>query len=175
MQSPVLFSACPNHARCGNVRSPDIKISPLCDREKDTDLPKNQMGFFQFVALPFYTQVARLLPDASALLDACKDNMSRWEELMNSSARSRDSPRRSPAPPAAPSSHNATSKESGDGAVGEPHPSPRDGARSQFRKMGATFRPITATPAVSSSPSNQPEVLANGPTAASDIATLEAG
>ena len=29
-----------------------VAISPLCDREKDSNLPKNQCGFFEFLCFP---------------------------------------------------------------------------------------------------------------------------
>ena len=33
-------------------RSEEWAVSPLCDREKDNNLPKNQCGFFEFLCLP---------------------------------------------------------------------------------------------------------------------------
>ena len=59
----------------------EVKISPLCDRHKDTDLPKSQMGFFNFVVLPFATQVARILPEAEPLLAECQRNLKTWEAM----------------------------------------------------------------------------------------------
>ena len=31
-----------------------VPISPLCDREKDQNIAKSQIGFFKFVCIPFY-------------------------------------------------------------------------------------------------------------------------
>jgi high affinity cAMP-specific 3',5'-cyclic phosphodiesterase 7 len=36
-----------------------VGISPLCDREKDVNIPKQQIGFFQFVCNPFFRAVAQ--------------------------------------------------------------------------------------------------------------------
>ena len=33
-------------------RSEEWAVSPLCDREKDSNLPKNQCGFFEFLCFP---------------------------------------------------------------------------------------------------------------------------
>jgi len=38
-----------------------VGISPLCDREKDVNIPKQQIGFFQFVCNPFFRAVAQLV------------------------------------------------------------------------------------------------------------------
>ncbi len=57
-----------------------IAVSPLCDRQRDTNLPKNQLGFFEFLCYPFYKAVARVLPAAEVLLEPLEENFDEWRE-----------------------------------------------------------------------------------------------
>ena len=55
-------------------------ISALCNREKDTNVPKSQIGFFNFVCLPFFTAVARALPASETVgAHACQANFEHWQ------------------------------------------------------------------------------------------------
>ena len=61
-------------------------ISALCDREKDTDVPKNQIGFFSFVCIPFYTACARAWPETEAVgATPCKVNFEVWQTRLTPS------------------------------------------------------------------------------------------
>ena len=55
-----------------------MSVSPLCDREKDTDIARSQIGFFKFVCLPFYKPVFDLLNPEMAPAVHCRDNFWRW-------------------------------------------------------------------------------------------------
>eukprot|EP00965_Chrysotila_dentata_P227259 6195889-Pleurochrysis_carterae.AAC.1 len=57
-----------------------VAVSPLCDREKDLNIAKSQLGFFKFVCNPFYDKVADLLqPDAVPFV-TLQANYAKWEE-----------------------------------------------------------------------------------------------
>jgi cAMP-specific phosphodiesterase 4 len=66
-----------------------MSVSPLCDREKDTDIARSQIGFFKFVCLPFYKPVFDLLNPEMAPAINCRDNFWRW--LNQKDAREKDS------------------------------------------------------------------------------------
>lgn len=53
-------------------RAAGMQLSPFCDRYKDTDLAKSQMGFLNFVCTPFFAAAERALPGLQFLerLDA---------------------------------------------------------------------------------------------------------
>ena len=56
-------------------RDSSVLVSPLCDRSKDTNLPKNQLGFFEFLCFPFYKASRPSMIDASLrhrLLTPCR-------------------------------------------------------------------------------------------------------
>ena len=60
-------------------RSLGLRISALCDRHTDTDVPASQLGFLRFVCRPFYAATARLLPGRAADLARLDDNICEWE------------------------------------------------------------------------------------------------
>ena len=66
-----------------------MSVSPLCDREKDTDIARSQIGFFKFVCLPFYKPVFDLVNPEMAPAINCRDNFWRW--LNQKDAREKDS------------------------------------------------------------------------------------
>ena len=56
-----------------------LPISPLCDRDNDCDLARNQIGFLSFVAMPFYSNVARVLPGHAVALEQLEQNLEEWQ------------------------------------------------------------------------------------------------
>ena len=54
-------------------------LSPLCDRKKDTNIPKSQIGFFNFVCKPFYAVVADLIDPAMLPWQRVEANLSDWQ------------------------------------------------------------------------------------------------
>ena len=58
-------------------------VSPLCDRKKDKNVPKSQVGFFNFICLPFYNAVAHALPLSKAVgAERCQANFEEWERKL---------------------------------------------------------------------------------------------
>ena len=43
-------------------RDSGLIISPLCNRELDANLPKNQVSFFEFICQPLFSSLARIMP-----------------------------------------------------------------------------------------------------------------
>ena len=54
--------------------------SPLNDREHP-DKPKSQIGFYNFICIPLYTQVARIFQPLSVNLESVKSNLEVWKSL----------------------------------------------------------------------------------------------
>lgn len=93
-------------------RAAGVPISALCDREKDVDLGKNQIGFLKFVCLPFYVAIERALPDAlsAETISRLEANIDAWatyaiEEVVAVGAPAAALP---PPPPATPPPPRAT-------------------------------------------------------------------
>ena len=60
-------------------------VSPMCCREKDAgiSLLRNQLGFFNFVCLPFYNACANALPPSKTVgADRCQANFEMWEKKL---------------------------------------------------------------------------------------------
>jgi len=56
-----------------------VAVSPLCDREKDVDVAKSQVGFFSFICMPFYAVVADLVDPDMLPLSRLKQNLRYWQ------------------------------------------------------------------------------------------------
>lgn len=56
-----------------------LPISPLCDRIRDNNVAKSQIGFFNFVALPFYKVVADLVKPDMVPYETLQENMKTWK------------------------------------------------------------------------------------------------
>ena len=57
-----------------------VSVSPLCDREVDTDLAGTQVGFFQFICNPFYELVADLIDPDMPPYAQLQSNFATWKE-----------------------------------------------------------------------------------------------
>ncbi|OHT02203.1 3'5'-cyclic nucleotide phosphodiesterase family protein [Tritrichomonas foetus] len=55
--------------------------SPLNDRE-NSDKPKSQIGFYNFICLPLYQAVARAFPPLQANVDSINSNLAVWKSMM---------------------------------------------------------------------------------------------
>ena len=69
-------------------RAAGLPISTFCDREKDTDLAKSQLGFLQYVCRPLFAAVERVLPGEFASmaverLDANRHSWAEWQEPLS--------------------------------------------------------------------------------------------
>jgi len=58
-----------------------LTISPMCDRERDTNLAKSQIGFFQFICIPFYSAIADLVGPNMHSFMQLQDNYRTWRWL----------------------------------------------------------------------------------------------
>jgi ankyrin repeat protein len=60
-------------------RAMGIPLSPLCDREKDGNVAKSQLGFFKYICIPFYSVVADLVAPDMLPWVRVKENLVSWE------------------------------------------------------------------------------------------------
>eukprot|EP00913_Durusdinium_trenchii_P035411 g33137.t1 len=59
----------------------NIEVSPMCDRITGEDsIPKQQLGFIDFVITPYYTPLAELIPEVKEATKNMLDNRSFWLE-----------------------------------------------------------------------------------------------
>ena len=59
-------------------RSMKVPISPLCDRERDNNIAKSQMGFFKFICIPLFSVVADLVDPEMVPWVRLRKNMAMW-------------------------------------------------------------------------------------------------
>jgi hypothetical protein len=63
-------------------RTLGVQISPLCDRAVGMQsMPKSQLGFINFVVTPLFSPLAEVSPEAKALMDGLRKNVTFWEEM----------------------------------------------------------------------------------------------
>ncbi|VDK42544.1 unnamed protein product [Gongylonema pulchrum] len=53
----------------------------MMDRQKAHELPQMQVGFMQSICLPCYELIAAVIPESQELLDRCRYNAKKWQEL----------------------------------------------------------------------------------------------
>ncbi|XP_064618412.1 cAMP and cAMP-inhibited cGMP 3',5'-cyclic phosphodiesterase 10A-like [Liolophura sinensis] len=58
-----------------------LDVLPMMDRDKKDEMPKQQVGFLQFVCTPCYQTLCDALPGTRPLLDSCKENMENWRRI----------------------------------------------------------------------------------------------
>ena len=83
------FTTCAHAARVRRFwalgdkeRALGVPISPLCDREKDMNVPKSQVGFFKFICLPFYAVVADLVEPNMVAFQRLQENLRGWQRKL---------------------------------------------------------------------------------------------
>ncbi|OHT07889.1 3'5'-cyclic nucleotide phosphodiesterase family protein [Tritrichomonas foetus] len=54
--------------------------SPLNDRD-NSDKPKSQIGFYNFICLPLYSVTAKVYPELQVNVESVKSNLEKWKEL----------------------------------------------------------------------------------------------
>ena len=59
-------------------RAMGIPLSPLCDREKDNNFAKSQLGFLNYICIPFYSIVADLISPDMPPWERLKENLAHW-------------------------------------------------------------------------------------------------
>jgi len=60
-----------------------LSISPFMDRSNSAPLPKTQTGFIDFIVLPLYNVLRKLLPDAAVCCDTLVQNRQKWQNLVD--------------------------------------------------------------------------------------------
>jgi len=60
-----------------------VSVSPMCDRAVDTDVVKSQIGFLQFVCIPFFKVMADLVDPRLEPYRNCQENFWQWHKLRN--------------------------------------------------------------------------------------------
>ena len=64
-----------------------LPVSFLCDREKDTNIPTQQLGYFKFACMPFYSLVADLVDPNMLPLRRLNENLFQWIQLASEPTR----------------------------------------------------------------------------------------
>ncbi|XP_065338353.1 probable 3',5'-cyclic phosphodiesterase pde-5 isoform X4 [Cloeon dipterum] len=54
---------------------------PMMDREQPDQQAASQVGFINGICIPCYSLLYKLMPETKPLLDQCKANLARWEQL----------------------------------------------------------------------------------------------
>ena len=57
-----------------------IALSPLCDRDTDSNVPESQIGFFKYICVPFYSIVADLIDPTMLPWLRVEANLQAWGE-----------------------------------------------------------------------------------------------
>jgi len=57
-----------------------VAVSPMCDRDVDTDIVKSQIGFLQFVCIPYYKVIADLVQPRLEPYRNCQENFWQWHK-----------------------------------------------------------------------------------------------
>lgn len=66
-----------------------LEISLLCDR-KTTNVAKSQLGFADFVVLPYFDALTKVLPRMQFTVDQMKINKEEWIKLVDEYERQRE-------------------------------------------------------------------------------------
>ena len=65
-----------------NEKQQGIELtSPLNDRE-NSNKPKSQIGFYNFICIPIYQTVARAFPALTVNVESVKSNLEKWKSLL---------------------------------------------------------------------------------------------
>merc|ERR1712151_546517 len=65
-------------------------VTPMFNRESNQELASSQIGFIDFVAMPFYTVLASAFPDLSFALKQLRSNRDRWSHVSEARRKSQD-------------------------------------------------------------------------------------
>jgi len=59
-----------------------LELSPLCDRAAgQMAVPKNQLGFINFIIQPLFAPIAKLIPEAEEATEYLTENKAFWQEM----------------------------------------------------------------------------------------------
>lgn len=59
----------------------NLPITPLCDRNT-TNINKSQLGFINFIVLPTFESLNKIIPEISRYIEMIKENYKRYEKLV---------------------------------------------------------------------------------------------
>jgi hypothetical protein len=62
-----------------------LKVSPFMDREKPA-LARMQLNFIEFLVLPLFTELGRLLPKLDSILEQLQENKKVWHSFLEQEA-----------------------------------------------------------------------------------------
>ena len=116
-----------------------IAVSPLCDRDKDSNVPESQVGFFKHICVPFYSIVADLIDPTMLPWLRVQENLHSWE-LENSALKDklRATGQQQEASSARTVLIDALRPLSTDDAIGAPAPAPGAASSSAGGASGAS-------------------------------------
>ena len=60
----------------------NLPVDFLCDRN-NTNIPKSQIGFINFVVLPNFKLLYSIFPQFKIYVDNCENNIRIWNEKLN--------------------------------------------------------------------------------------------
>ena len=60
----------------------NLPINFLCDRET-TSIPKSQINFINFVVLPNFKLLVKLIPECDKYVENSENNIKKWENILN--------------------------------------------------------------------------------------------
>ncbi len=66
-----------------------LEISQLCDR-KTTNIARSQIGFIDFVVLPYFDALASLMPGMYFAVDQMKQNKEQWSVAIEECEKQRE-------------------------------------------------------------------------------------
>ena len=58
-----------------------LEITMLCDR-KTTNVGRSQLGFIDFVVMPYFDSLAQFLPGMFFAIDQMKQNKEQWASMI---------------------------------------------------------------------------------------------
>ena len=59
----------------------NLPINFLCDRET-TSIPKSQINFINFVVLPNFKLLVKLIPECDKYVENSESNIKKWENIL---------------------------------------------------------------------------------------------
>lgn len=63
-------------------REEGLEVTPMFDRAKKAELAHGQIGFINFLGLPFFKLTATVVPAYQVLPDTCESNVGHWKKVL---------------------------------------------------------------------------------------------
>lgn len=71
------------YAQGDEEKKQGVNPIPMMDRLNLGEKPKQQLGFIDFVCAPLYETLHQIIPGTKALLDGCRANRAKWQEMVD--------------------------------------------------------------------------------------------